>query len=71
MYGLINAIYLSASIAISLRASQAFDDDDEEAEEAAAAQIKEYRAELEALTGGSIPKQKLADAKKTDAAINK
>lgn len=53
------------------RAEQAFDDDDEEAEEAAGEEIKKYRAELEALTGGgSIPKQKLEDAKKKDAAIN-
>ena len=53
------------------RAEQAFDDEDDEAEEAAGEEIKKYRAELEVLTGGSIPKQKLEDAKKTDAEINK
>ena len=54
-----------------MQLEQAFDDEDEDAEEAATLEIKKYRAELEALTGGSIPKQKLEDAKKTDAEINK
>eukprot|EP00942_MAST-04A_sp_MAST-4A-sp1_P007329 g7329.t1 len=63
---------LEAKIAdATARAEQAFLDDDDEAEEAAGEEIKKYRAELEALTGGSIPKQKLEDAKKTDAEINK
>ena len=55
------------------RHEQAFDDDDDEAEEAAALEIEKLREELEALeaVGTSIPKQKLEDAKKTDAEINK
>ena len=53
------------------RENQAFDDDDEDAEEAAAAEVKELTKQLRALTGGgSIPKQKLEDAKKKDANIN-
>ena len=54
------------------RQEQAFDDDDEEAEEAASAEIIKLGKELEALmSAASIPKQKLEDAKKTDAEINK
>ena len=53
------------------RQEQAFDDDDE-AEEAAIAEAKALQAELEALmSAASIPKQKLEDAKKKDAEINK
>ena len=55
------------------RQEQAFDDDDEEAEEAASAEILKLGNELDALMAisASIPKQKLEDAKKTDAEINK
>ncbi len=54
------------------RAEQAFDDDDDEAEEAALAEASRLKKELEALmSAASIPKQKLEDAKKKDAEINK
>ena len=57
------------------RQERAFDDDDDDAEEAAAAEVNILRAQLKELeTGGgveSIPKQKLEDAKKKDAEINK
>ncbi len=49
---------------------QAIDDDDDDAEEAASAEIIRLKKELKAMTA-SIPKQKLEDAKKTDAEINK
>eukprot|EP00942_MAST-04A_sp_MAST-4A-sp1_P006235 g6235.t1 len=65
---------LNAKIAdAQSRQEQAFDDDDDEAEEAAALEIEKLREELDALeaVGASIPKQKLEDAKKTDAEINK
>ena len=64
---------LEAKIAdAQARQEQAFMDDDDEAEEAAVAEVKAYRTELEALmSSASITKQKLEDAKKTDAEINK
>ena len=64
---------LEAKIAdAQARQEQAFDDDDDEAEEAAIAEAKALQAELEALmSAASIPKQKLEDAKKKDAEINK
>ena len=55
------------------RQEQAFDDDDEEAEEAAISEIDKLREELNKLEAAgttSIPKQKIEDAKKTDAEIN-
>ena len=57
------------------RQEKAFDEDDDEAEEAATAEIDRLRDELEALLAvadgdTSITKQKLEDAKKTDAEIN-
>ena len=55
----------------SARQTQAMMDDDDEAEEAAEAEIKELMKELSTLTGGSIPKKKLEDAKSKDAQLNK
>ena len=54
------------------RQEEAFDNDDDDAEEAASAEIIELKKQLEELmTSASIPKQKLEDAKKIDAEINK
>ena len=46
-------------------------DDDDDAEEAAEVEMKALMKELKELTGGSIPKKKLEDAKSKDAQINK
>ena len=56
-----------------IKQEQAFDNDDDEAEDAATEEIKTLREKLQALKSvdSSIPKQKLEDAKKTDAEINK
>ena len=53
------------------RQNQAMMDDDDDAEEAAEVEMKALMKELEELTGGSIPKKKLEDAKSKDAQINK
>ena len=53
-----------------VKQDQAIDDDDDDAEEAASAEIIRIKKELKAMTA-SIPKQKLEDAKKKDAEINK
>ena len=59
---------LRAKIAdANARAMAAFDDDDDEAEEAATAEMEALSKELEALTGPSIPRKNLADAKSKDA----
>ena len=55
------------------RQEQAFDEDDDEAAEAASTEIAKLGQELQellAISSASIPKQKLEDAKKTDAEIN-
>ena len=53
------------------RQSQAMMDDDDDAEEAAEVEVKALMKELAELTGGSIPKKKLEDAKSKDAQLNK
>ena len=45
------------------RQNQAMMDDDDDAEEAAEVEMKALMKELKELTGGSIPKKKLEDAK--------